>query len=161
MVAWTEIITLKLALNLVFWHRDFFKTLLTHDPLHTSSYKMSLTLNVAPENNPDILNSGGKPIFTEDHSDMSDLVKCQFINTVCYYQLHRPLRTRSRATGCIQLIQNILALSSYLLIDRQTDRQTNKQTNKQTNYEPFEAQWVAHVPPGLTTRSALFSNHTV
>lgn len=70
---------------------------------------------------------------------MSDLVKCQFINTVCYYKLHRPLRTRSRATGCIQLIQNILALSSYLVIDEQ----------KKKNYETFEAQWLLHVPPGL------------
>jgi len=99
-----------------------------------SSYKMSLTLNTAPENNPDIQNSGGEPILNEGYSDTSDLVKCQFINTMCYYKLHRPPRTRSRATGCIQLIQNILALSSYLVIDGGGGGQKPTKPNRSYKY---------------------------
>lgn len=135
----------------------FLKTLLPHAPLHmtASSYKMSLTLNTAPENNPDIQNSGGEPTLTEDYSDTSDLVKCQFINTVCYYKLHRSLRTRSRATGCKQMIQNILELSSYLVIDGgrpPPPKKTTSPSKPNGSYTYHQVQ--------LTMSSALFSNHT-
>jgi len=52
----------------------------------------------------------------------------------------------------MQLIQNNLALSSYLVIDG---------GDKKNNYEPFEAQGFLHVTPGLINNELRdFSNHT-